>query len=105
MAKARKNPIGRTYPGAITVVVGQGEYVHLFHPDHKRHICNSGKNAGRAPAKGEDLRDQRQPIYYATKARFVTCWRCIKLASMNLAEGRQAWQSRNDVKTSRGSRG
>lgn len=105
MAKARKNPLGRTFPGATTVVVGNGEYVHLFHPEHKRHICNSGKNAGKAPANpnADDLRAQRQPVYYATKARYVTCWRCLKLASMNLDEGRRAWESRQDV--ARGSRG
>lgn len=93
MAKARKNPLGRYFPGVIPVVVGNGEYVHIYHPTKNFHICKSGKNAGKPPVNGNsDTRTQREVIYYRSNAKYITCWRCLKLASINLAEGREAWR-------------
>lgn len=96
MAKARKNPLGRYFPDVIPVVVGNGDYVHIYHPVKNFHICKSGKNAGKAPINGPDLRQERLIQYYESKARFITCWRCLKLASINMAEGREPWRSSRD---------
>ena len=96
MAKARKNPLGRYFPGVIPVVVGNGEYVHIYHPNKQFHICKSGKNAGRPPVEGPDQRSERTIQYYRSNAKFITCWRCLKLASINIAEGREPWRGSRD---------
>ncbi len=95
MAKARKNPLGIYLPGVIPVIVGQGKFVHIYHPTEHVHLCRSGKNAGKPPASGApDLRGTREQIYYRSQAKNITCWRCCKLGYMNLREGRPAWKGR-----------
>ena len=92
MAKAKKNPIGRYFKGVIPVLIGRGTLVHIYHPFDERHICNSGKNAGRPPRDGEvDQRGQKEVAYYKTRAKYITCWRCLKLGVMNEKAGREAW--------------
>lgn len=94
-SKARTNPIGKYFPGVIPVIVGQGKFVHIYDPDLRLHICRSGKNAGKPPRAGEpDTRASRRPVYYQSKSKHITCWRCLKLAYMNLHEGREPWESR-----------
>jgi hypothetical protein len=93
--KARKNPIGKYFPDVIAVIVGQGKFVHIYDPELRLHICRSGKNAGKPPRAGEpDNRSTRRPVYYRSKAKHITCWRCLKLAFMNMKEGREPWESR-----------
>jgi hypothetical protein len=97
MRKARKNPLGKYLPDVIPVVVGKGQYVHIFHPLKRTHICHSGKNAGKAPVAGNpDERSTRQPVYYRSSAKNITCWRCLKLAHMNVQQGRAPWQGPYD---------
>jgi len=92
MARARQNPIGLPAPSGVQVVrLGSGEHTHVYSPKDKKVICNSGKNAGRKADDGTDRRGGNQPVYKA-EARFVTCYRCQKLAQINLEAGRQAWQ-------------
>ncbi len=95
MGKARRNPIGMPAPSGVQVVqLGSGERTHIYNPNKGTVICNSGKNAGRKADDGTDRRGGAQEIY-AANANFVTCYRCQKLAEMNLESGRLAWQGRS----------
>ena len=81
--------------GARLVQIGpHGVKTHLRGPNGV--LCKSGKNAGRYK-KGEDRkaalkrrRAQTQEIY-PSDARSVTCYRCAKLAEINMAAGRKPW--------------
>ena len=80
MARARKNPIGMRPGDAQIVQIGPfGKMTHILHPDGYI-ICKSGKGRGPAPQQT-----------YTTKAKFVTCYRCQKLAHMNQEQGRASW--------------
>jgi hypothetical protein len=79
MARARRNPIGLPVQRDVELVrVGDGEHTHVLHPSKMVHICESGVGRG-----AKDL--------HPTDATYVTCYRCSKLAAMNLAAGRPAW--------------
>jgi hypothetical protein len=80
MRAARRNPVG--LPSSASVVrLGSGEHTHFLNPKTGLTLCESG--AGRAKSS--------QPIYRST-AKQVTCYRCVKLAKMNLEAGREPWQ-------------
>lgn len=91
MGRARRNPIGFPAPSGVQVVrVGSGKHTHVYHPEKGTVICNSGKNAGNVGLHG-DRRGGAQQVY-RSDAHFITCYRCQKLAHMNLEQGRPAWQ-------------
>lgn len=86
MGRARRNPIGTLAPKGVDVVLlGSGEHTHIFHPVKQHVICNSGKGRSLAPQ-----------VVYDSKANYVTCYRCQKLAMMNLSKGREAWQAEGE---------
>lgn len=88
MSVARENPIGLRVSDAQVVRVGKGMHTHLLDPARGAHLCRSGFNAGKRGGSGT------APVYRATpRATVVTCYRCIKLAEINLAAGRKAWAS------------
>ena len=89
---ARRNPIGMPAPrGSAVVQIGEhGKHTHLFDPTTGGVICNSGKNAGRVGKHG-DRRGKPQEVF-ASNAKFITCYRCQKLAQINIAAGRPAWK-------------
>ena len=93
--RARQNPQGLPVTdGDARYVVMVGErstLTHLYDPVERMHACQSGKNAGRkgmasfqgaSRGQGEWLRDP--PKLYATTSRRITCYRCAKLAEINL---------------------
>ena len=92
---ARANPLGTLVPGVLIVRVGIGKMTHILHPKRKMHLCNSGKNAGNKKADGKDNRGTKPVEIFKTDSKYVTCYRCQKLAEMNTAEGRAPWQVRN----------
>lgn len=99
-SSARPNPIGLDVrareaiapvaPSGITLVrIGEGEFVHLWDPDMAIvvqgqvvgkgiHLCQSGKNAGVKGGSGATTRPR-----ISHEARFVTCYRCARIASLN----------------------
>lgn len=91
MGRAKRNPIGRLFADTIPVVIGNRTLVHIYHPKDQIHICLSGKNAGRPPTSGKDRRGEKEFEYYRSNAKYITCWRCIKLGVLNESEGRRAW--------------
>ena len=96
MAKARRNPIGApAVQGTRVAYVGSGDHTHVIHPGKMKAICNSGKNAGKVGKLG-DRRGGPQTIT-PSNANFVTCYRCQKLMSLNMDEGRLPWQGRNEA--------
>ena len=88
MARARKNPRGfRPKPGsgAQIVLVGErGKHTHLYNPHTGEQACRSGINAGR-PKKDGTRGVHPPPQLYRTDATTITCYRCAKLASYNVA--------------------
>lgn len=92
MRFARRNPLGLPLDraallrdGSGIVRVGSGEHTHLLHPSGVQ-LCRMGKRPGRqGPATSPSRIEQ-------TDARFVTCYRCQKLATVNLTQGRKAWE-------------
>jgi hypothetical protein len=92
LSKAKRNPLGRSFPGVTVVTVGNGTLTHIWHPVKRQHLCGSGINAGRIKDDGTDNRGKAQD-FYRSKAKYITCWRCEKLGMMNESEGRAAWQS------------
>lgn len=89
MTKARQNPIGLDAQGLMLVRVGKGEFLHLWDAEmpiviqgevkgRGIHLCQSGKNAGSRGGSGVTTNPS-----IAHDARFVTCYRCSRLASMN----------------------
>jgi hypothetical protein len=119
MARTRLNPRGlhlEHYPGAQVVQVGlHGTKTHLYNRAKGDVICKSGRNAGRYPA-GVDSWQERErikaarstegrtffPAYHSdrtgTRRRLdksqpaaVTCYRCAKLAEINISDGRAPW--------------
>jgi hypothetical protein len=91
MAIARRNPEGLPAPAGIQLVqVGEhGKFVHMYDPVAKMHACKSGKNAGRGGKSGAMVNGDKPLKLYATKSRNITCYRCAKLAEMNLKSGRK----------------
>lgn len=82
MSRARRNPIGLVLPpGTQLVRVGNGEHTHVFNPKTGHTLCESG--LGRAGG---------QQRLFQANARQATCYRCVKLAKMNLAAGREPWE-------------
>ena len=80
MTVARQNPIGIAKPkGVLAVHLGRGKLVHCFNPVKKGALCKSG--AGRSRNK--------QPLF-KSNAKFVNCYRCAKLMTMNTEAGRRA---------------
>lgn len=89
MARARSNPYGRPVPEGVTLVrVGQGEQTHIFNPTTQLHLCLSGMNAGKKGGTGIDT-SNFAPQLYMSDAKFITCYRCNKLASINERRGRR----------------
>jgi hypothetical protein len=97
-ARARLNPLGLPVPqGAPLVLVGpHGERTHLYSEKLRDVICKSGKNAGRYAsganrAKALAARKKKGREFYPSDASEVTCYRCAKLAGINIAAGRKPW--------------
>lgn len=92
MNQTRRNPIGHRVDESVVVVrVGQGLHTHIYNPNTQAVLCNSGKNAGNVTQDGEDNRGKQQTLY-RSNSRFVTCYRCQKLAHVNEQESRPLWQ-------------
>jgi len=64
------------------VRIGGGEHSHILNPETGRVICASGKGRAKKPQK-----------LYKSARRYATCYRCCKLASMNVEAGRLPWQT------------
>ena len=80
--KAKRNPYGLRAKGNMRIIrVGKGEHTHILNPKTSLHLCCSGKNAGKKGGSGA------KPTLYESKAKFVTCYRCIKLAQANQSRG------------------
>lgn len=82
------NPIGRPADvkawgskGAL-VRVGEGKLVHVYVPRKKQILCESGAGASRSHQE-----------FYRSKANYITCYRCAKLATMNTQDGRAPWDA------------
>ena len=82
MARAKGNPTGGTYPGVEVVRVGNGERTHIL-GTHGVHLCRSGINVG-APGS------RSKPLISPSYGKFVSCYRCNKLASINQRASRRA---------------
>lgn len=98
MARARRNPIGLPVPEGTTLVrVGPyGQQTHIFHPKKGGVICQSGAGRAREPQDlylVEPRGSRRAPVH---RDGFATCYRCAKLAELNLAAGREIWQGPRD---------
>lgn len=76
--------------GARLVRVGKGVHTHLYDDARKAHLCRSGFNAGRVKGGSSAV-----PEVYTAKGDVVTCYRCQKLAAVNIDAGRKAWDSGN----------
>ena len=87
MARAKRNPYGGLFPGVVVVRVGNGERTHILGADGT-HLCRSGINAG-APGS------RSKPLVFRSKGKFVDCYRCTKLGTINVKAGRQADESGN----------
>lgn len=82
MGRARQNPIGLPLPPSATLVrVGAGGHTHILNPQTGWHLCESG--LGRSGGHQQ---------LYRSNATQATCYRCVKLAQMNMAAGRQPWE-------------
>lgn len=69
MARARRNPIGLpASAGTVVVRAGTGEHTHALR--YGGLLCGSGDS----------------PDLYESDAKFITCYRCIKLLEMNAAK-------------------
>ncbi len=80
MSRARRNPMGAPKPPGVTAVrLGGGDLVHCLNPKTRHTLCRSG--AGRARSV--------QPLY-KTGAKYINCYRCAKLMTMNVEAGRRA---------------
>lgn len=88
MRDARPNPLGLRAPGARVVRVGSGKHTHFFDPNRGAHLCRSGFNAGRGGPSGAEPELREAP-----RATVVTCYRCIKIATINKEAGRKPWES------------
>jgi hypothetical protein len=77
MGRARVNPYGRPAGDVEVVQVGEkGKFTHIYNPRRKAHLCRSGIKHGNVPE------------LYPSMAQFVTCYRCQKLADVNVRSGR-----------------
>lgn len=85
MPRLRLNPLGFTLQPSQArgnvIRVGQGLHTHLLNPKTLLPICESAK--GRAK--------QKQTVF-RSDAKVVTCYRCSKLAEMNVQAGRAPWE-------------
>lgn len=88
MSRAKKNPKGLDVSGhdAVLVRVGQyGKHTHLYNPKTRLHACKSGFNAGRRKKDGSaPNRARGNPALFRSEGTHITCYRCIKIALMNL---------------------
>lgn len=78
------------------MLVGKGEHTHVYNPDKHSVLCNSGKNAGRRRRDGSPTQRGAPQQLFKSKANFLTCYRCEKLATRNVREGRKPWQGPKD---------
>lgn len=102
MARSRRNPRGLPVPEGIIVLVGKnGQNTHLLNPSTKQVLCKSGRAAGRYPS-GASAAERKQILaarraekqeVYTSRAKEVTCYRCAKLAAINIEAGRDAWDA------------
>lgn len=78
MPRAKLNPIGMEAPDGVVIVRAgkEGEFTHILNPNDPKygrvHMCRSGIKHGNVPK------------LYRSTGRFVTCYRCAKLAQINL---------------------
>jgi hypothetical protein len=94
MPRTRHNPRGLPASGLELVRIGpHGQHSHIWDPVERRPLCGSGKSAGRYPkgasaAQKKEILAARQAAsdqnFYPSNAKEVTCYRCAKLAKMNL---------------------
>lgn len=77
--RAKLNPLGLQVDAQL-VRVGQGKHTHLYNPRTRLHACRSGVNAGRGGPSGAI------PELHPVDSRRITCYRCAKLAQMNMDE-------------------
>jgi hypothetical protein len=100
MARARRNPEGfrpgSGDPAQIVRVGERGVHTHLYDPHWEArqepkapHACKSGVGAGRRRGDGTP-QSRGAPQVYASNAKTITCYRCIKLAEFNLARFKTA---------------
>jgi hypothetical protein len=83
MSRARQNPIGLPLPVSVRLVrAGSGEHTHILNPKTGQTLCRSGFG-----------RSGGQQKLFASNANHVTCYRCVKLAQMNEAAGREPWDA------------
>ena len=93
MARSRRNPIGQPVnarawggKGALVRIGGEGKLTHVYVPPTERKkahtLCRSGSGASRG---GQE--------FYSSNANYITCYRCAKLATMNLQAGRAPWDA------------
>jgi hypothetical protein len=75
--RARKNPYGRPAGDVVVVDVGAGRFTHALNPETGVHLCRSGINAGRGGKSGA------RPEVSKSRSKFITCYRCQKLLSIN----------------------
>lgn len=59
--------------------MGSGEHSHIYDPSTRHTLCRSAIGRAKSPQQ-----------LYKSDADQVTCYRCVKLAQMNLEAGRQA---------------
>lgn len=82
MSRARRNPIGLPVAEDVRLVrVGEGYHTHILNETTGWHLCESG--LGRA--KGNQT-------LHPSNATQATCYRCVKLATMNVRAGRNPWR-------------
>jgi hypothetical protein len=111
MARTRQNPRGLHLPQkAVVVMVGEhGQRTHLYSPAEGDVICKSGRGAGRYAAGADreavlQERQEQERSFYRVYGRdpktgkpnkrtppAITCYRCAKLAGINIANGREPW--------------
>ena len=106
MGSARRNPRGfHVEPqhqaqalGRVVRVGDKGGHTHFFDAAEGEVICLSGAHL----QKGERVfypafaRGDRPGKVDYMKPAAVTCYRCVKLASYNVAQGRAPWEGPPD---------
>jgi len=98
MSRARQNPRGLPTkgfdaPAPIVIRIGRyGKLTHILDAAEDGALCGSGKSAGRyregatpqeRAAALENRRTRTQQLFHAEGEK-PTCYRCIKLALLNL---------------------
>ena len=91
--EAKRNPIGRPADvkawggkGALVRIGERGKLTHVYVPPKgrktERTLCRSGADLSRG---GQE--------FYRSNANYITCYRCAKLATMNIQDGRAPWDA------------